>query len=144
LRHVPARPEQTQSLLSDTDDAARREREALEQQRIELLSALAAAERSTRTFPHGSLEQVKARARVTRLHAALRLIRGKLGTTRKRRDLGERLIEIFRERVTPSEWQRIIAEAQRRADAQNPPAKDGAVQVSVVPTGDRGCGRSEL
>jgi len=62
----------------------------------------------------------KARSRVTRLHAALRLIKGKLGVTRKRHDLGELLIELFRERVTPTEWQSIVADARRRADEQKP------------------------
>lgn len=69
---------------------------------------------------------------MTRLHAALRLIRGKLGITRQRHDLGELLIELFRERVTPIEWQYIIAEAQRRADAQKPPRDEGPY-VAFVP-----------
>jgi hypothetical protein len=125
MRHVPARPEQTQSSLSDTQTAASSERETLEQQRAELVQALAAAEQSTRTFLPGSLEHGKAKARVTRLQKELRFIRGRLGVTRKHQDLGERLIEIFRERVTSSEWQRIVAEARRRADARERLAEGG-------------------
>jgi hypothetical protein len=75
------------------------------------------------------MQEQKARARVTRLHTALRLIKGKLGVTRRRQDLGELLIQLFRERVTPSEWQRIIAEAQRRADEHKPP-RDEAPYVA--------------
>ncbi|HEX7937274.1 MAG TPA: hypothetical protein VF573_29950 [Paraburkholderia sp.] len=120
MRHVPARPEQTQSPLSDTD--ATREREALERQRAHLLIALAAAEQSVRFFLPGSLEHGKAKKRVTILHNELRLMRGRLGIKAKRPDLGESLIQIFRERVTPCEWERIVAEAQRRADAQTLPA----------------------
>lgn len=99
---VSAHPEQTQSPNPDADAARRREREALERQRADLVRALAAA-RSIKTFLPGSLQEQKARARVTRWHAALRLIKGKQGITRKRQDLGELLIALFRERVTPTE-----------------------------------------
>jgi hypothetical protein len=126
MRHVPARSEQTQSSLSDTKAASSRERETLEQRRAELVLALAAAEQSTRTFLPGSLEHGKAKARVTCLQKELRLVRGRLGVKRKRQDLGERLIEIFRERVTSAEWQRIVAEARRRADVQQRLAEGGS------------------
>jgi hypothetical protein len=45
-------------------------------------------------------------------------MRGRLGIVKKSRDLGELLIEICRERATPAEWKRIVAEARRRHDAQ--------------------------
>jgi hypothetical protein len=109
MHPVPARPEQTPSPLFDVDVSTRHERQALEQQRAELVRALDAAERSIKTFLPGSLEWQKARARATHLHTALWLLKGKLGT-KKRYDLGELLIELFRQRVTPSEWQRIIGE----------------------------------
>lgn len=128
--HVSARPEQTQSSLSDTDATRWREHEALERQRADLVRALAAAERSVKTFLPGSLQEQKARARATRLHTALRLIKGKLGVTRRRQDLGELLIALFRERVTPTEWQHIIAEAQRRADEQKPPGDEALHEAS--------------
>ncbi|WP_243751044.1 hypothetical protein [Paraburkholderia sp. BL10I2N1] len=37
---------------------------------------------------------------------------------KKRHDLGERLIELFKERVTGDEWKCIVAEARRRHDTQ--------------------------
>ncbi|WP_245639742.1 hypothetical protein [Paraburkholderia heleia] len=113
---APARPEQTQSPLSDTDTAKRREREALKQQRAELVRALDAAERSIEAFLPGSLQEQKARRRVARLQNELRLMRGKLGLAEKRQDLGELLIVICRERSTTSEWQHIVAEARRRPE----------------------------
>ncbi|CAD6551409.1 hypothetical protein ACFQ3P_30210 [Paraburkholderia sabiae] len=117
MRHVPARPEQSQSLLSATD-AVSREREALERQRADLVSALAAAEQSASFFPPGSTEHGKAKARVTLLQNELRLMRGRLGVAKKSLDLGELLIQICRERATPAEWKRTVAEARRRHDAQ--------------------------
>jgi hypothetical protein len=119
MHHVPARSEQTQSLLSDIDAAAKRERETLEQYRSDLLVALAAAEQSVSTFLPGSLEHGNAKSRVTRLQNELRLIRGKLGAAKKHHNLGDLLIEVCRERVAAPEWKRIVAEAQRRHDAQH-------------------------
>lgn len=45
-------------------------------------------------------------------------MRGKLGAVKKRQNLGDLLVEICRERATPDEWRNILAEAQRRPDAQ--------------------------
>jgi hypothetical protein len=50
MRHIPARSEQTQSSTSDPDTVARREREALEQQRADLVRELAVAEQSLKTL----------------------------------------------------------------------------------------------
>lgn len=64
---IPRRPEQTQSPFLNTERTRKHEIESLEQQRANLVRALAAAEASVRTFPAGSVQQGKARARVTRL-----------------------------------------------------------------------------
>ncbi|SIT37730.1 hypothetical protein BN2475_120180 [Paraburkholderia ribeironis] len=95
----------------------------LEQQRPEFICALSAAEQSINSFLPGSLEHGQARARVTRLLAALRLIKGWLGATKKNHDLGELLIEIFKERVTRAEWERTGRrhDAQERASACDAP-----------------------
>jgi hypothetical protein len=119
MHHVPARSEQTQSPLTDIDAAVKRQRETLEQYRSDLLVALAAAEHSANTFLPGSLEHGNAKSRVTRLQNELRLIRGKLGAAKKHHNLGDLLIEVCRERVAAPEWQRIVAEARRRHDAQD-------------------------
>jgi predicted DNA-binding transcriptional regulator AlpA len=99
---------------------AKREREALEQQRAHLVIALAVAEQSARYFLPGSLEHGKAKSRVTLLHNELRLMRGKFGAAKKRPNLSDLLVEICRERVTPAEWRNTAAEAQRRHCEQEP------------------------
>lgn len=118
MRHAPAHPEQTPSPIHKTHATINRERASLEQQRADLVRALVAAEQSAMRSPPGSQEQGKARARVTRLQQALRLIKGRLGIARQHRDLGDLLIQICKERATRCEWQRIVAEAQRRYEAQ--------------------------
>lgn len=114
MRHALARLEDTQSRLGNHNDGT----EPLQQQRADLLQALAAAETSVRTFPAGSLQQAKARARVTRLQNELRRLKGMLGMARPRQNLGDFLIEMFRERVSRNEWQCIVAEARRRHDSK--------------------------
>jgi hypothetical protein len=126
MRHIPARSEQTQSSTSDPDTVARREREALEQQRADLVRELAVAEQSLKTFEPGSPQHDNAKVRVTRLQNGLRLIRGRLGVAKKRHDLGDLLIEVCRERFAPGDWQRIVAEARRRRDAQDSLSTGGA------------------
>ena len=118
MRPVSSHAKQAHFPIPDTDSAVQRERGALEHQRADLVRALAAAEQSVKTFLPGSLEQSKARTRVTRLQNELRLIRGRLGTTKKHQNLGDLLVEVCRERVLPSEWQGIVAEARRRHGAQ--------------------------
>ena len=94
------------------------------------MRALAAAEASVRTFPIGSLQQANARARVTRLQRELRRLKAALGTSKRHQDVGDFLIEIFRERVSFSEWQCIVAEARRRHDSK---ATEG--QIGTLPPG---------
>lgn len=118
MRHALARPEQSQSPFPETSCRLLREIESLQQQRADLLQALAAAETSVRTFPAGSLQQAKARARVTRLQNELRRLKATLGMARPRQNLGDVLIEMFRERVSRNEWQCIVAEARRRYDSK--------------------------
>ncbi|MGN6260928.1 MAG: hypothetical protein ACTHNO_09355 [Ralstonia sp.] len=118
MRHALARPEQSQSPSPETSCRLLREIESLQQQRADLLQALAAAETSVRTFPAGSLQQAKARARVTRLQNELRRLKATLGMARPRQNLGDFLIEMFRERVSRNEWQCIVAEARRRHDSK--------------------------
>jgi hypothetical protein len=90
----------------------------LEEQRQEIAKALAGAEQSARMFQTGSLEHQKAKARVTRLHNALRLLKQKRGIAQQYRNLADFLIEIFKERSTRDEWQQVVAEARRRHDSQ--------------------------
>jgi hypothetical protein len=128
MRHVPARPEQTQSSTHDADTTARCDREALEQQRADLVRSLAVAEQSLKTFEPGSPQHDEARVCVTRLQNGLRLIRGRLGVAKKRHDLGELLIEVCRDYFAPGDWQRIVAEARRRHDAQDSLSAGGAAR----------------
>lgn len=81
MRHAIARPEQSQSPSPDGSRELQREFESLQQQRADLVRALAAAEASVRTFPIGSLQQANARARVTRLQRELRRLKAALGTS---------------------------------------------------------------
>ncbi|CAJ0793052.1 hypothetical protein [Ralstonia holmesii] len=118
MRHALARLEDTQSPLQDTLGNRNDGTEPLQQQRADLVRALAAAEASVRTFPAGSLQQAKARARVTRLQNELRRLKATLGMARPRQNLGDFLIEMFRERVSRNEWQCIVAEARRRHDSK--------------------------
>ena len=114
VRHAIARPEQSQSPSPDGSRKFQREIESLQQQRADLVRALAAAEASVRRFPLGSLQQANARVRVTRLQRELRRLKAALGTPKRHQDVGDFLIEMFRERVSFSEWQCIVAEARRR------------------------------
>lgn len=118
MRQAPARVDQTQSSDSDTTPKCKHGLESLQQQRADLVGALAAAEASVRTFPIGSLRQANARARVTRLQRELRRLKAALGTSKRHQDVGDFLIEMFRERVSFSEWQCIVAEARRRHDSK--------------------------
>jgi hypothetical protein len=118
MRHPLARPEQSQSPSPQASRKLEREIESLQQQRADLVRALAAAEASVRTFPIGSLQQTNARARVTRLQRELRRLKAALGTSKRHQDVGDFLIEMFRERVSFSEWQCIVAEARRRHDSK--------------------------
>lgn len=120
--HIPARSEQPASPTSEIDIAMQQARALLEQQRAQLVLALKATETSVRTSLPGSLTQSKAKARVTRLQNALRLLNGQLRDAKRHRDLGDFLIQLCRERASRYEWQCIVAEAQRRHGAQNAPA----------------------
>ncbi|WP_236636937.1 hypothetical protein [Ralstonia pickettii] len=53
-----------------------------------------------------------------------------LGTSKRHQDVGDFLIEMFRERVSFSEWQCIVAEARRRHDSK---ATEG--QIGTLPAG---------
>ena len=118
MRHAFGRLEDTQSPFPDTLGSRNDAAEPLQQQRADLVRALAAAEASVRTFPIGSLQQTNARARVTRLQRELRRLKAALGTSKRHQDVGDFLIEMFRERVSFSEWQCIVAEARRRHDSK--------------------------
>jgi len=118
MRHAFGRLEDTQSPFPDTVVSRNDATESLQQQRADLVRALAAAEASVRTFPIGSLQQANARARVTRLQRELRRLKAALGTSKRHQDVGDFLIEMFRERVSFSEWQCIVAEARRRHDSK--------------------------
>lgn len=118
MRHAFGRLEDTQSPFPDTVGSRNDATESLQQQRADLVRALAAAEASVRTFPIGSLQQANARARVTRLQRELRRLKAALGTSKRHQDVGDFLIEMFRERVSFSEWQCIVAEARRRHDSK--------------------------
>jgi hypothetical protein len=120
--HIPARPERPPSSTNDIDITMQQARALLEQQRAQLVLALSAAEKSVKALLPGSLAQNKARARVTRLQDALRLLNGQLSRARRHRNLGDFLIQICRERATRHEWRCIVAEAQRRHEAQTPQA----------------------
>jgi hypothetical protein len=129
MRPVFSHAKQAQSPTPNLDADVQRERGALEHQRADLVRALAAAERSVKTFLPGSLEQCKARTRVTRLQNELRVIRGRLGAAKKHQNLGDLLVEVCRERVLPSEWRCILAEARRRHDAPGGLAAIGGIPV---------------
>ena len=118
MRHAFGRLEDTQSPFPDTLGSRNDATESLQQQRADLVRALAAAEASVRTFPIGSLQQANARARVTRLQRELRRLKAALGTSKRHQYVGDFLIEMFRERVSRTEWQCIVAEARRRHDSK--------------------------
>lgn len=121
MRQTLARPEQNLSLSRNSTPEAVRPAAVAESyalQRTELLCALVAAERSVQAFAPGTPRHIKAKARVTRLQSDLRLLNHQAGASRKRQNLSEFLVEIFRERVRPNEWAAIVAEARRRHDAQ--------------------------
>jgi hypothetical protein len=130
MHHALARAERSQNPSPETTCKLQHGLESLQQQRADLVRALAAAETSVRTFPAGSLQQAKARARVTRLQNELRRLRAALGMVKPRQNLGDLLIEMFRERVSRNEWQCIIAEARRRHDS-----KAAENQIGVLAAG---------
>lgn len=112
--------EPVQSFIPIADRERRVEQQifVLEQQRQELTKALAGAEQSARMFQTGSLEHQKAKARVTRLHDGLRMLKERRGIAQQYRNLGDFLIQIFKEGMTRDEWQQIVSEARRRHDSQ--------------------------
>ncbi|MGN6141040.1 MAG: hypothetical protein ACTHNV_19295 [Ralstonia sp.] len=130
MRHALARLEDTQSTFPDTLGNHNDGTEQLQRQRADLVRALAAAEASVRRFPLGSLQQANARARVTRLQRELRRLKAALGTPKRHQDVGDFLIEMFRERVSRNEWQCIVAKARRRHDSK---ATEG--QIGTLPAG---------
>ena len=77
------------------------------------------------------MEHGKAKARVTLLHNEVRLVRGRLGLSRTRQNLGDLVIEICRERATPSEWQYMEAEA-RWHEAQTALENVGAPPAGIA------------
>lgn len=122
MNQIIRHPESVQSFIpvpiADRERRVEQEIFVLEQQRQELTKALAGAEQSARMFQAGSLEHQKAKARVTRLHDGLRLLKEKRGIAQQYRNLGDFLIQIFKEKATRGEWQQIVAEARRRHDSQ--------------------------
>jgi hypothetical protein len=48
----------------------------------------------------------------------LRSLKATLGMARPRQNVGDFLIEMFRERVSRNEWQCIVAKARRRHDSK--------------------------
>jgi hypothetical protein len=128
----PARP--ILSLpLAERERRVEQQISVLEQQRQELTKALAGAEQSARLFPTGSLEHQKAKARVTRLHDGLRLLKAKRDVAQKYQNLGDFLIQIFKEKSSQAEWQQIVAEARRRHDSQQGLADVDEVLMSSNP-----------
>ncbi|GAB2884689.1 hypothetical protein GCM10027093_19600 [Paraburkholderia jirisanensis] len=95
------------------------ENESPEQQRANLRRALAAAEQSVQRFPRGISAHRKAKARVNALQRELRILNGQLGG-RQKRDLGEVIISIIKERLSDVEWQGILSEARKRYQAKLP------------------------
>lgn len=58
-------------------------------------------------------------------------MKGALGIAKPHQNLGDFLIEMFRERVTRAEWQRIVAEARRRHDSQAAQKRGAAVAAKT-------------
>ncbi|WP_083614965.1 hypothetical protein [Paraburkholderia sp. SOS3] len=71
-----------------------------------------------KTLPRGSLKRQSARARVVEIQKELRVLKGKMGVEKKNQNLGDFLIQMFKERVTKAEWDGVVAEARRRYELQ--------------------------
>lgn len=87
---------------------------SLAQERESLIAALESKERVYKTLPNPSIDRKQARFELDRIIDRLAVIRKMLRITHD--DVGEFVIQIFRERVTPAEWKIIIAEARLRAE----------------------------
>ncbi|GAB2868324.1 hypothetical protein GCM10027093_00050 [Paraburkholderia jirisanensis] len=118
MRSISARPEQTPFPCADKASPASREAGPLESEREGLVCALAAAERSVRTFRAGSYEHERSKARVTRLQNELRAIKGRMSVAKRYGNLADVIVEVVKERASEVEWGQLVAEAKRRRDAQ--------------------------
>ncbi|RKP58635.1 hypothetical protein [Pararobbsia silviterrae] len=91
---------------------------SLEQQRESLLQALRSTEQSRAMLDAESDEYARAGGRIAYISRQLSEIKAK-GTVAKRyQNLSDHLIKMFKDRVTPTEWKAIVAEARRLHDNQ--------------------------
>jgi len=92
--------------------------QSFEEQRAVLARALATSEAILKVEPVGSSKYLQAKDRVVHLQNELRVLKGRMKVVRKKQNLGDFLIQMFKERVTRSEWERIVVEARRRHESQ--------------------------
>ncbi|APR34620.1 hypothetical protein BTO02_03365 [Paraburkholderia sp. SOS3] len=110
--------EQSQSSLPGAVRSAEPRIETFEQRRASLTRTLCDLEALAKTLPRGSLKRQSARARVVEIQKELRVLKGKMGVEKKNQNLGDFLIQMFKERVTKAEWDGVVAEARRRYELQ--------------------------
>jgi hypothetical protein len=118
MRYVLSRDEQSQSSPSSAVRSSEQRIETFEQQRASLTRTLCDLEALAKTLPRGSLKCQNAKTRIVEIQSKLRVLKGRMGLVKKNQDLGDYLIQIFKERVTKTEWDGVVAEARRRHDLQ--------------------------
>jgi hypothetical protein len=118
MSYALSRDEQSQSSLPDDVRSVEQRTETFEQRRTSLTRTLCDLETLAKTLPRGSLKYQSARARVVEIQKELRVLKGKMGVVKKNQNLGDFLIQMFKERVTKAEWDGVVAEARRRYESQ--------------------------
>ncbi|CAB3755768.1 hypothetical protein [Paraburkholderia solisilvae] len=119
MSHVLSRIVETFPLsLSDTGDSVEQRIKSLEHRRASLTQELSALEALVKTLSRGSLKYQSAKERIVQIQNELRVLKGRLGLVKKNQNLGDFLIQIFKERLTNAEWDGVVAEARRRCDLQ--------------------------
>jgi hypothetical protein len=118
MRPISTRPEQPSSTSTDHASNPAGEADTLASERKDLVCALAAAERSVRTFRAGSFEHEKSKARVTRLQNELRTIKSRMNVAKRYGNLADVIVEIVKEQASEAEWGRLVEEAKRRREAR--------------------------
>src|ERR1700753_1013449 len=112
MRYALSCDEQSQSSLSGAVRSADQRTETFEQQRASLTQELGDLEVLAKTLPRGSLKHQSAKERVVEIQKELRVLKGKMGVVKKNQNLGDFLIQMFKERVTKAEWDGVVAEAR--------------------------------
>lgn len=116
---------------------------SLEQQRANLLRALAVADQMRKTCAPGSPQHAEVRVRLTYLQVELKAVRDQRRGAKEQRRLDRFLLEVIRQRVGQDGWAQFVQEVRERraalevlkmtGDSLTVAGNDGAIAVQPPP-----------